>query len=78
MLVRNCLRPVQLLCSFVSSRPEIRYLRSAMRLEIVLVLRRMFVDSKKWGKLESREKRRAKRREKGRMKEGGDRERERG
>ena len=55
---------MQLLCSFVSSRPEIRYLRSAMRLEIVLVSRRMFVDSKKRGKLESREKGQAKRRKK--------------
>ena len=77
MLIRNCLRPVQLLCSIVSSRPEIRYLRSAMRFEIVLVSRRMFVDSKKRGKLESREKGQAKRRKKGRKKKGG-RERERG
>lgn len=42
-----------------------------MRLEIVLVLRRMFVDSKKRGKLESREKGQAKRRKKGRKKKGG-------
>ena len=61
---------MQLLCSFVSSRPEIRYLRSAMRLEIVLVSRRMFVESKKRGKLESREKGQAKRRKKGRKKKG--------
>ena len=73
MLIRNCLRFVLLLCSFVSSRPEIRYLRSAMRLEIVLVSRRMFVESKKRGKLESREKGQAKRRKK-----KGGRERERG
>ena len=65
---------MQLLCSFVSSRPEIRYLRSAMRLEIVLVLRRMFVDSKKRRKLERREKGQAKRRKKGRKKEGGQEE----
>ena len=42
-----------------------------MRLEIVLVSRRMFVDSKKWGKLESREKGQEKRRKKGRKKKGG-------
>lgn len=47
-----------------------------MRLEIVLVSRRMFVDSKKWGKLESREKGQAKRRKKGRKKKGGQGKRE--
>ena len=62
---------MQLLCSFVSSGPKIRYLRSEMRLEIVLVSRRMFVDSKKRGKLESREKWQVKRRKKGRKKKGG-------